>query len=142
MHAPATVDRMPRRTERVGIYVECRGGPLPHADTDFMDRAPDKTALGIMRPARRMHELWATDMIVSAVTVALQDAFKVAQKLLRTFSLPAQPEVEDHRSARPAVLPEVSLVIFSSTIVHLHSTRSFHRLGYKSRSIIPDPSPR
>ena len=90
MHAPATVDRMPRRTERVGIYVECRGGPLPHADTDFMDRAPDKTALEIMRPARGVHEPWATDMIVSAITVALQEAFEVAQEPLGTFPLPAQ----------------------------------------------------
>jgi hypothetical protein len=57
MHTPATVDRMPRRTERVGIYVECRGGPMPHADTDFMDRAQDKTALGIMRPARCVDHL-------------------------------------------------------------------------------------
>jgi hypothetical protein len=125
MHAPARVDRMPRRTERVGIYLECRGGPLPHADTDFMDRAPDKTALGIMRPARGLHESLATDMIVSAVTVGLQDAFKVAQELFGTFSLPTHSKVEYHRSARPAVLPEVSLMIFSPPIVHLHSNGRF-----------------
>src|ERR1700757_3531944 len=28
----------------------------PSRDTDFMDRAPDKTVLGIMRPARGMHD--------------------------------------------------------------------------------------
>jgi hypothetical protein len=123
---------MPKRTERVGIYVECRAGPMPHADTDFMDRAPDKTVLGIMRPARGVHELWATDMIVSAVTVALQQAFEVAQEPLRTFSLPAKPEVKDHRSGRMAVLPEVSLVIFASTIVHLYSHGGFIGLDVRA----------
>ena len=43
-----------------------------------------------MRPARGVHELWATDMIVSAITVALQEAFEVAQEPLGTFPLPAQ----------------------------------------------------
>src|ERR1700722_10938910 len=78
-----------------------------------------------MRPARSMHEPFATDMIVSAVTVGLQDACKVAQELFGTFSLPTHSQVEDHRSARPAVLPEVSLMIFSPTIVHLHSNGRF-----------------
>jgi hypothetical protein len=43
-----------------------------------------------MRPARGVHEPWATDMIVSAITVALQEAFEVAQEPLGTFPLPAQ----------------------------------------------------
>jgi hypothetical protein len=37
-------------------------------------------------------------MIVCAVTVALQQAFEVAQEPLRTFPFPAKPEVKDHRS--------------------------------------------
>ena len=69
---------MPRRTERVGIYLECRGGPLPHADTDFMDRAPDKTALGIMRPTRRIDDFGATHLVVGSVSIALEDSFKVS----------------------------------------------------------------
>src|SRR5260370_1410998 len=44
-----------------------------------------------MRPARDMHELWATDMIVSAVTVALQQAFEAAQEPLRTFPTDPTP---------------------------------------------------
>jgi hypothetical protein len=119
---------MPRRTERVGIYLECRGGPLPQADTDFMDRAPDKTALGIMRPARGMHDPLATDMIISAVTVGLQDAFKVAQELLGTFPFPTHSKIKHHWATRSAILPEVSLMIFSPTIVHLHAHRCFVRL--------------
>jgi hypothetical protein len=71
---------MPRRTERVGIYVECHGGPVPHADTDFMDRAPDKTVLGIMRPTRCVDDSGSADMIVSPVTVALEDALEVGQE--------------------------------------------------------------
>jgi hypothetical protein len=78
-----------------------------------------------MRPARGVHDLWATDMIVSAVTVALEYALEVAQEPSGTFSFPAKPEVKDHRSDRMAVSPEVSLVIFAATIVHLHSDGCF-----------------
>jgi len=85
-----------------------------------------------MRPARSVNEPWATDMIVSAVTVALQEAFEVAQEPLRSFPLPAQPEVKDHRSDRMAVLPEVSLVIFSPTIVHLDSHGRFIGLDIRA----------
>ena len=123
---------MPRRTERVGIYVECRAGPLPRADTNFTDRAPDKTALGIMRPAGGVHQLGPSDMIVGAVTVALEQAFEVAQELLGTFPFPAKPEVKDYRSARMAVLPEVSLVIFAPTIVHLYSHGGFIGLDIRA----------
>ena len=55
-----------------------------------------------MRRARAL----GTDMIVSAVTVALQQAFEVTQEPLRTFPLPAKPEVKHRRAARSAVLPE------------------------------------
>src|SRR5208282_4656367 len=78
-----------------------------------------------VRPARGVHELWATDMIVSAVAVALQQTLEVAQEPSGTFPLPPKRKVKHHRSTRPAVLPEVSLVIFAPSIVHLHSDGCF-----------------
>src|SRR5260370_19230786 len=107
-----------------------------------------------VRPARGVHELWATDMIVSAVTVALQYAFEDAHEPLGTFPLPPKPEVKDHRSGRMAVLPEVSLVIFAPTIVHLYSHGGFigldigniqsfpaHRGGDRPPQLAPPPQP-
>jgi hypothetical protein len=85
----------------------------------------DKTVLGIMRPARGVHDALSTDMIVPSVAVALQQTLEVAQEPSGTFPFPAKPEVKHHRSTRPAVLPEVSLVIFAPTIVHLHSHGCF-----------------
>src|SRR6516162_8060553 len=73
-----------------------------------------------MRPARRVHQLLSTDMIVCAVTVALEDAFEVAKKQLRPFPSAAKPKIKHHRSTRSAVLPEVSLMVFAPTIVHLY----------------------
>src|SRR5208283_4395507 len=89
-------------------------GPASLLPTCIQFRRPRATG-------RIAHELWATDMIVSAVTVALEYALEVAQEPLGTFPLPPKPEVKDHRSGRMAVLPEVSLVIFAPTIVHLYS---------------------
>jgi hypothetical protein len=64
-------------------------------------------------------------MITSAVTVALQQTLEVAQEPLGTFPLPAKPEVKEYRSGWIAVLPEVPLVVFASTIVHLYSHGGF-----------------
>src|SRR5271166_2747580 len=86
---------------------------------------PNKNALQIMRPARGVHDALSTDMIVTSVAVALQQTLEVAQEPSGTFPFPAKPEVKHHQSTRPAVLPEVSLVIFAPTIVHLHSDGCF-----------------
>ena len=43
-----------------------------------MDRAPDKTALEIMRPTRRIDDFGATHLIVGGVSIALEDSFKVS----------------------------------------------------------------
>ena len=94
-----------------------------------------------MRPAaRRARASGSTDMIVGAVTVALEEAFEVAQEPLGTFAFPAKPEVKDHRSGRMTVLPEVSLVVFAPAIVHLNCHGGFIGLDISSRSIIPGPS--
>ena len=73
-----------------------------------------------MRPACRVHDLGSAHMIVNAVTVALESTLEVTQEPFGTLPFPTHPKIEHHWATRPAVLPEVSLVIFSPTIVHLH----------------------
>src|SRR5258705_6386136 len=50
---------------------------------------------------------------------------EVTQEPFGAFPFPTHPKIEHHWATRPAVLPEVSLVIFASTIVHLHSHGRF-----------------
>jgi hypothetical protein len=52
-----------------------------------------------------MYNLGATHMIVCPVAITLKYALEVAQEPFGTFTFTAHPEVEHHRSARPAVLP-------------------------------------
>jgi len=137
MHAPATVDRMPRRTERVGIYVECRGGPLPHADTDFMDRAPDKTALEIMSPTPGMHHIFAPNFPITGITVRLQDACKFPKELPGALSATIQLQIEHYRSARSAILPEISLVILALGSFRLHVDGRFIGLNVTTAQKFP-----
>ena len=85
-----------------------------------------------MRPARRVHDLLSTDMIVSPVTITLQDPLEVTQEPFGTFSFPAHPKIEHHRSARATVLPEVSLMVFATTIVRLHTYGRFIDLNVGS----------
>ena len=54
---------------------------------------------------------------------------KLTQKRLRTLASATWPEVEHHAASRPAILPQVSLMVPSSSIVHLHIHRSFIRLN-------------
>src|SRR6266478_9416403 len=58
-----------------------------------------------MRPTRRIHDFGATHLVVGSVSIALEDSFKVSQKLFRPFSVPTKPELEDRRTSRPAILP-------------------------------------
>jgi hypothetical protein len=55
----------------------------------------------------------------------LEPARKVAQEALGPVALAAQPEVEHHRAARLAVLPQVSLMVLAPAVVHLHPHRRF-----------------
>jgi hypothetical protein len=72
-----------------------------------------------------MPDLGSTHMIVCRVTVTLEYALEVAQEPFGTFPFPAHPEVEHHRSARPAVLPEIGLVIFAFCALRLDIDRRF-----------------
>src|SRR5260370_36795846 len=74
-------------------------------------------------PTRCMHNLGATHMIVCRIAIILEYALEVAQEPFGTFPFPAHPKVEHHRSARPAVLPEVGLVIFTFCALRLYVDR-------------------
>src|SRR5271167_3460559 len=60
-----------------------------------------------MRPARCVDDSGSADMIVSPVTVTLEDALEVTQESFGPFSFTTHSKVEDYRSGRPAVLPKV-----------------------------------
>ena len=70
-----------------------------------------------------MHDPWPTHMIVGRVAVTLEDALEVAQEPFGTFPFPAHPKIEHHRCARPALLPEIGLMIFASHLFGLNSHR-------------------
>jgi hypothetical protein len=64
-------------------------------------------------------------LLASRVTITLEDALKVAKETPRPFPFPAHPEVEDHHSTRPAVLPQIGLVIFATHAFRLNAHRRF-----------------
>src|SRR5690349_18131170 len=67
-----------------------------------------------MRPTAGMHDLGPAQILISGVAVALQDAFELTEKPLRSFASTPQAEVEHHAASRPAVLPQASLVVFAT----------------------------
>ena len=76
-----------------------------------------------MRPTRCVDDSGSADMIIRSVAIALEDPLEVTQESFGTFSFTTHAKVEDYRCFRPAVLPKVGLVVFSSAIVHLHIHR-------------------
>ena len=52
-----------------------------------------------VRQTTGMDHLGAANVVIASIAVGLQDAFELAQKPLRTFSLTAHPEVEDHTAS-------------------------------------------
>jgi len=60
-----------------------------------------------------MHQIPAPDFAIAGITVGLEDAVKVSQELPRALSATIQLKIKYDRSARPAILPEVGLVILS-----------------------------
>src|SRR5262245_62340190 len=78
-----------------------------------------------MRPTGGMHDIGAAHVVVCRIAVTLEYALEVAQEPFGTFPFPAHPKIEHYPSARPAVLPEVGLVIFVSQPLALDSYRCF-----------------
>ena len=70
----------------------------------------------------------SADLFVALVAVALQDAPVIAKELGGTFPRPAHSEVEDDRSARPAVLELIALMVAAPGFFALHADGRFVRL--------------
>ena len=62
-----------------------------------------------VRPASDMHHLRPPDVVVGLIAVGLQNAFPLAQKLLRTLAPTAQLKLEHRLAAGLSVLPQVGL---------------------------------
>ena len=63
----------------------------------------------------------SADLFVALVAVALRDSPVIAKELGGTFPRPAHAEVEDDRSARPAVLELIGLVVAAPGLIALHA---------------------
>src|ERR1700760_4110360 len=74
-----------------------------------------------MRPTTGVHHVGPAHLFVSGIAVSLQNAFELSQKSFGSFPSTAQSKVEDHTATRPAILPKVSLMVLTSSIVHLHA---------------------
>ena len=72
-----------------------------------------------------MHQIGTTHVIVGGITVSLQDPVELSQKLFWSIPSSTHTEVKDHGSSRSTVLPQVSLMMFFSTVLHLHRHGSF-----------------
>jgi len=79
-----------------------------------------------------MYDLWAAQVVVCRIAVTLEYALEVAQEPFGTFPFPAHPKIEHYPSTRPAVLPEVGLVISASHPLALDSDRGFIGLDVAS----------
>jgi hypothetical protein len=73
-----------------------------------------------MRPAGRVYHTRSPYFVVSGVAVGLQQPMKVLQKVFRSGTISDQTKVEHRFSSRSPELPQIHLMILSSTIVHLH----------------------
>jgi hypothetical protein len=78
-----------------------------------------------MSKASDAHHPGSADLFVALVAVALEDAPVIAKELGGTFPRPAHAEVEDDRSARPAVLELIGLVIAAPGLSALHPDGDF-----------------
>ena len=85
-------------------------------------------ASACMRPTCDMDHLRPAHLFVGDIAVGLQQSFEISQKPLWPVPPPAQLKLEHHATSRPAVLPEISLMILPPPIVHLHVHRRFIRL--------------
>src|SRR5258708_13859156 len=79
-----------------------------------------------------MFHLRAADLIISRVSVSLENAFELSQEPLRPIASATQAEIEHHASSGATVLPEVRLVVLSPALACLHIDRGFVRLNVTS----------
>src|SRR5260370_2847862 len=82
-----------------------------------------------MSPASGVYHSRPTDLVISHVSVSLQNAFELSQEPLRSIASATQTEVEHHTSSGSIVLPQIRLVILSPALACLHLDWGFIRLN-------------
>src|SRR5713101_7658057 len=85
-----------------------------------------------MSPASGVYHSRPTDLVISHVSVSLQNAFELPQKPLRSIASATPTEVEHHTSSGATVLPQIRLVILSPALACLHIDWGFIRLNVTS----------
>src|SRR5215469_563026 len=85
-----------------------------------------------VRPACGMNDSRSSDLVVGCITVCLQKPCKPSQKLLRPIPSTAGTELEHHAASGSTVLPEIRLMMFSSTFFDLYLHRSLISLDIAS----------
>src|ERR1035437_5002303 len=80
-----------------------------------------------------MHHLLSADAVIGRIAVGLQNALKVTQKAGRSLATASHAELEDRRTSRRSVLPQIGLMICAPAIVSLRIDWSFIRLDVASR---------
>src|SRR5664280_1919728 len=80
-----------------------------------------------------MHHLLSADTVVGRIAVGLQNALEVTQKAGRSFATASHAELEDRRTTRRSVLPQVALMICAPAIVGLHIDGCLIRLDVAPR---------
>ena len=78
-----------------------------------------------MGKASGAHHAGSANLFVALVTIASENAPVITEELGGTFPRPAHAKVEDNRSAGPAVLELVALVVATLGLVTLHADRGF-----------------
>src|SRR5713226_6776686 len=85
-----------------------------------------------MSPTSGMHHSRPTDLVISGVSIGLENAFELSQEPLRSIPFTTQAEVEHHGSSGATVLPKVRLVILSLALARLHIDWGFVGLNVTS----------
>jgi ferredoxin len=82
-----------------------------------------------MCPTSGAHQLRPACVVVGDVAVGLQNAFELSEKQFRAFPSAPHPEVEDDTSSWRSILPEISLMVFSTLVVRLYTHCRFYYEG-------------
>src|SRR6266496_5638141 len=82
-----------------------------------------------MSPTSGVYHSRPTDLVISRVSVSLENTFELSQEPLRSVASTTQAEVEDHRSSGATVLPEIRLVVLSPALACLYIDWGFIRLN-------------
>src|SRR5712692_3420504 len=85
-----------------------------------------------MGPTSSMYHSRPADLIISRVSVSLENAFELSQEPLRPIASATQAEIEHRASSGATVLPEVRLMVLTSALACLHIDWGFIRLNVTS----------